>query len=255
MVFIFEKHGIIFMIKFSVKCLLKSKGDNMNKILVVDDERPIAEIIKYNLQKEGFEVQTAYDGDEAIKTVHRMKPELVILDIMLPKKNGFDVLKEIRMEYVMPVIMLTAKEEENDKITGLELGADDYITKPFSNKELVARVRANLRRVKLSKVDEEMKFKIITVGNLTIDMNTYEVFKNEEIIDLTNREFDLLKYLFQNSDRVFNREHLLKEVWGYEFGDLRTVDVTVRRLREKIETEDDKYIITKRGTGYYFKSR
>ena len=255
MVFIFEKHGIIFMIKVSVKRLLKSKGDNMNKILVVDDERPIAEIIKYNLQKEGFEVQTAYDGEEAIKTVHRMKPELIILDVMLPKKNGFDVLKEIRMEYVMPVIMLTAKEEENDKITGLELGADDYITKPFSNKELVARVRANLRRVKLSKVDEEMKFKIITVGNLTIDMNTYEVFKNEEIIDLTNREFDLLKYLFQNSDRVFNREHLLKEVWGYEFGDLRTVDVTVRRLREKIETEDDKYIITKRGTGYYFKSR
>ena len=142
----------------------------MNRILVVDDERPIAEIIKYNLQKEGFEVHTAYDGDEAIKTVHSMKPDLVILDVMLQKKNGFDVLKEIRMEYVMPVIMLTAKEEENDKITGLELGADDYITKPFSNKELVARVRANLRRVKLSKTDEEMKSKIITVRNLTINM-------------------------------------------------------------------------------------
>lgn len=227
----------------------------MPKILVVDDERPIAEIIKYNLQKEGFEVQTAYDGDEALKMVHKMNPELVILDIMLPKKNGFEVLKDIRMEYVMPVIMLTAKEEENDKITGLELGADDYITKPFSNKELVARVRANLRRVKLSNVNEEMKSKIINAGNLTIDMNTYEVSRDNNIIDLTNREFDLLKYLFQNSDRVFNREHLLKEVWGYEFGDLRTVDVTVRRLREKIETDDDKYIITKRGTGYYFKSR
>jgi two-component system response regulator VicR len=227
----------------------------MPKILVVDDERPIAEIIKYNLQKEGFEVQTAYDGEDALKVVHKLNPELVILDIMLPKKNGFEVLKEIRMEYVMPVIMLTAKEEENDKITGLELGADDYITKPFSNKELVARVRANLRRVKLSNVNEEMKSKIINVGNLTIDMNTYEVSKDNEIIDLTNREFDLLKYLFQNADRVFNREHLLKEVWGYEFGDLRTVDVTVRRLREKIETEEDKYIITKRGTGYYFKSR
>ena len=183
------------------------------------------------------------------------RQELIILDIMLPKKSGFDVLKEIRMEYVMPVIMLTAKDEENDKVTGLELGADDYITKPFSNKELIARVKANLRRVKLSKVEEEMKSKIIAVGNLTIDMNTYEVFKDGEIIDLTNREFDLLKYLFQNSDRVFNREHLLKEVWGYEFGDLRTVDVTVRRLREKIETEDEKYIITKRGTGYYFKSK
>lgn len=227
----------------------------MPKILVVDDERPIAEIIKYNLQKEGFEVQAAYDGEEAIKIVHKMSPELVILDIMLPKKNGFEVLKEIRMEFVMPVIMLTAKEEENDKITGLELGADDYITKPFSNKELIARVRANLRRVKLSNVNEEMKSKIINAGNLTIDMNTFEVSKENNIIDLTNREFDLLKYLFLNADRVFNREHLLKEVWGYEFGDLRTVDVTVRRLREKIETDDDKYIITKRGTGYYFKSR
>lgn len=227
----------------------------MPKVLVVDDERPIAEIIKYNLLKEGFEVQTANDGDEAIKMVHKMSPELVILDIMLPKKNGFEVLKEIRMEYVMPVIMLTAKEEENDKITGLELGADDYITKPFSNKELIARVRANLRRVKLSNVNEEMKSKIIIAGNLKIDMNTYEVSKDNEIIDLTNREFDLLKYLFLNADRVFNREHLLKEVWGYEFGDLRTVDVTVRRLREKIESDEDKYIITKRGTGYYFKSR
>lgn len=227
----------------------------MPKILVVDDERPIAEIIKYNLQKEGYEVQTAYDGEEAIKMVHSMNPDLIVLDVMLPKKNGFDVLKEIRIQYMMPVIMLTAKEEENDKITGLELGADDYITKPFSNKELIARVKANLRRVKLSNSNEEMKAKIINVGNLTIDMNTFEVSKENEIIDLTNREFDLLKYMFLNSDRVFNREHLLKEVWGYEFGDLRTVDVTVRRLREKIETEDDKYIITKRGTGYYFKSR
>jgi len=227
----------------------------MPKILVVDDERPIAEIIKYNLQKEGFEVQTAYDGEEAIKTVHKMKPELIILDIMLPKKNGFEVLKEIRVQYVMPVIMLTAKEEENDKITGLDLGADDYIVKPFSNKELIARVNANLRRVKLSNINEEMKSKIISVGNLTIDMNTFEVSRDNQVIDLTNREFDLLKYLFLNADRVFNREHLLKEVWGYEFGDLRTVDVTVRRLREKIETDDDKYIITKRGTGYYFKSK
>lgn len=225
------------------------------KILVVDDERPIAEIIKYNLQKEGFEVQTVYDGEDAIKMVHKMKPDLVLLDVMLPRKGGFEILKEIRMEYVMPVIMLTAKEEESDKISGLELGADDYITKPFSTKEVVARVKANLRRVKLSTIEEEMKSKIVSAGNLTIDLNTYEVSKNNINIDLTNREFDLLKYLFQNSDRVFNREHLLKEVWGYEFGDLRTVDVTVRRLREKIETEEDKYIITKRGMGYYFKSR
>jgi len=225
------------------------------KILVVDDERPIAEIIKYNLQKEGYEVQTVYDGEDAIKMVHKMNPELVILDVMLPRKNGFEILKEIRMEYIMPIIMLTAKDDENDKILGLELGADDYITKPFSTKEVVARVKPNLRRVKLSTIEEEMKSKIISVGNLSIDLNTYEVSKNNDIIDLTNREFDLLKYMFQNSDRVFNREHLLKEVWGYEFGDLRTVDVTVRRLREKIETEEDKYIITKRGMGYYFKSK
>ena len=227
----------------------------MPKILVVDDERPIAEIIKYNLQKEDFEVETAYDGDEAIKMVHKMDPDLIILDIMLPKKNGFEVLKEIRMENVMPILMLTAKEEENDKIAGLEMGADDYITKPFSNKELIARVKANLRRVRLSNVNEEMKSKIISIGNLTIDMNTYEVSKDNKIINLTNREFDLLKYLFLNAGRVFNREQLLKDVWGYEFGDLRTVDVTVRRLREKIETDDDKYIITKRGTGYYFKNK
>lgn len=225
------------------------------KILVVDDERPIAEIIKYNLQKEGYEVQTVYDGEEAVKAVHKMKPDLVVLDVMLPKKNGFEILKEIRMEYVMPVLMLTAKEEEMDKITGLELGADDYITKPFSTKEVVARVKANLRRVRLSTTEEEMKAKMVKVGNLTIDFNTYEVSKDGKTIDLTNREFDLLKYLLQNADRVFDREHLLKAVWGYEFGDLRTVDVTVRRLREKIETDDDKYVITKRGMGYYFKSR
>lgn len=227
----------------------------MQKILVVDDERPIAEIIKYNLVKEGFEVYTVYDGDEAIKMVHKIKPDLIILDVMLPKKDGFDILKEVRMEYVMPVLMLTAKEEEADRIHGLDLGADDYIVKPFSTKEVVARVKANLRRVKLSTVEEEMKSKIISIGNLEINLNTYEVSKNGKIIDLTNREFDLLKYFVQNPDRTFDREHLLRAVWEYDFGDLRTVDVTIRRLREKIENETDKYIITKRGVGYYFTSK
>lgn len=225
------------------------------KILVVDDERPIAEIIKYNLKKEGYEVQTAYDGEEAIKAVHSMKPDLIILDVMLPKKNGFEVLKEIRMEYVMPILMLTAKEEEQDKVMGLELGADDYIVKPFKNKELAARVKANLRRVKLSTAEEEMKSKITKVGNLEINLNNYEVYREGKVIDLTNREFDLLKYFVQNPDKTFDREHLLKAVWNYDFGDLRTVDVTIRRLREKIETEDEKYIITKRGLGYYFNSQ
>lgn len=221
------------------------------KILVVDDERPIAEIIKYNLNKEGFETEVANDGDEAIKKVKEFKPDLVILDVMLPKKNGFDILKEVRLEYIMPVIMLTAKEEEIDKITGLELGADDYITKPFSIKEVIARVKANLRRVQLSIPKEEMKSKIIDIGKLRIDMNTFEIDKEGIKIDLTNREFDLLLYFVKNPGKAFSREHLLKNVWGYEYGDPRTVDVTVRRLREKIETKTEKYIITKRGVGYY----
>lgn len=224
-----------------------------NKILVVDDERPIANIIKYNLQKENFETEVAFDGEEAIKKVKTFKPDLVILDVMLPKKNGFDILKDLRMEYIMPIIMLTAREEETDKITGLELGADDYITKPFSVKEVIARVKANIRRVELLKPEEEKKFKIINIGKFEIDMNTYEVRKGGKNVDLTNREFELLKYFIQNPDKVFDREHLLKNVWGYEFGDQRTVDVTVRRLREKIESDNEKYIITKRGVGYYFK--
>lgn len=224
-----------------------------NKILVVDDERPIANIIKYNLEKEKFQVETAFDGVEALKKAKEFKPELILLDVMLPKKNGFDVLKEIRTEYTMPVIMLTAKEEEGDKISGLEMGADDYITKPFSMKEVIARVKANIRRTQLADPEQEKKSKIIEAGNLKINFNTFEVNKNEELISLTNREFELLKYMVLNQEKAFGREHLLKEVWGYEYGDLRTVDVTVRRLREKIETKDDKYIITKRGVGYYFR--
>jgi two-component system response regulator VicR len=224
-----------------------------NKILVVDDERPIANIIKYNLEQENFNVETAFDGAEALKKVREFEPELILLDIMLPKKSGFDVLREIRTEYTMPIIMLTAKEEEGDKITGLELGADDYITKPFSMKEVVARVKANIRRMKLFDPEEVKKSKILTVGNLEINFNTFEVSRDGDIINLTNREFELLKYMALNQEKAFEREHLLKEVWGYEYGDLRTVDVTVRRLREKLETEKDKYIITKRGVGYYFR--
>ncbi|MDW7668525.1 MAG: response regulator [Bacillota bacterium] len=224
-----------------------------SKILVVDDERPIANIIKYNLEKEGFTVETAFDGVEAVKKVKEFKPELILLDIMLPKKSGFDVLKEIRTEYTMPVLMLTAKEEEGDKINGLELGADDYITKPFSMKEVIARVKANIRRMKLADPEQEKQSKILKSGNLAIDFNTFEVTRDGELINLTNREFELLKYMVLNQEKVFGREHLLKEVWGYEFGDLRTVDVTVRRLREKLETDKDKYIITKRGVGYYFR--
>ena len=223
------------------------------KILVVDDERPIANILKYNLEKEGFEVYTAFDGEEAIQKALEVKPDLILLDIMLPLKNGFDVLKELRTQMTMPVIMLTAKEEESDKIMGLDYGADDYITKPFSMKEVIARIKANIRREKYKDPDEEKKSKIVEYGNLKIDFNKLEIFRDGEIIDLTHREFELIKFLILNPDKVFDREHLLKVVWGYEYGDLRTVDVTVRRLREKIETIDDKYIITKRGVGYYFR--
>ena len=225
------------------------------KILVVDDEKPIADILKFNLEKEGYDVELAYDGDEAVKKTYKDNPDLVILDIMLPKKDGFQVLKDIRKEYKIPVLMLTAKEEEVDKILGLELGADDYITKPFSMRELVARIKANLRRVEYSN-GEENNNDAITSGELSINFNKYEVKKNGQVVELTLREFELLKFLAQRAEQVFSREQLLEEVWGYEYyGDIRTVDVTVRRLREKIEDSSGeyKYILTKRGVGYYFR--
>jgi len=227
------------------------------KILVVDDEKSIADIIKFNLEKENFNVILAYDGDEAINKVYDENPDLIILDVMLPKKDGFQVLKEIRKSYKTPVLMLTAKEEEVDKILGLELGADDYITKPFSIRELIARVKANIRRVEFSKEDlSSGNGDILEMGGLTIDFGKYEVRKNGQIIDLTLREFELLKFLALNAEQVFTREQLLEEVWGYEYyGDIRTVDVTIRRLREKIEDKNGKYkyILTKRGVGYYFR--
>lgn len=228
-----------------------------SKILVVDDEKAIADIIKFNLEKEGYKVTTAYDGQEGIESVKEVNPDLVILDVMMPRKDGFQVLKEIRQDYNLPVIMLTAKEEEVDKVLGLELGADDYITKPFSMRELIARVKANLRRVDYSNTSNSVdESTLIASDNLVIDINKYEVKKNGEIIELTLREYELLKFLASSSNQVFSREQLLEEVWGYEYyGDIRTVDVTIRRLREKIEDDsgDFKYILTKRGVGYYFR--
>ena len=226
-----------------------------NKVLIVDDEKAIADIIKFNLEKEGHLVYVAYDGEEAIKAVNKIIPDLVLLDVMMPKKDGFQVLKEIRTNYKFPVIMLTAKEEEVDKVLGLELGADDYITKPFSMRELVARVKANLRRIDYSNTMTNDN-KMIVSDNLTIDLNKYEVKKDDEVLELTLREYELLKFLAASANQVFSREQLLEEVWGYEYyGDIRTVDVTVRRLREKVEDPDGdfKYILTKRGVGYYFR--
>ncbi|WP_347877395.1 response regulator YycF [Caloranaerobacter azorensis] len=224
------------------------------KILVVDDEKPIAEILKFNIEKEGFHVELAYDGEEAVFKAFNLEPDLILLDVMLPKKDGFQVLKEIRHKLKTPVLMLTAKEEEVDKVLGLELGADDYITKPFSMRELIARVKANLRRADMS--NGNFNGEVIVCEDLIIDLNRYEVKKNNKIIELTLREFELLKFLATKSGQVFSREQLLEEVWGYEYyGDIRTVDVTVRRLREKVEDDSSnpKYVLTKRGVGYYFR--
>ncbi|MBL1230110.1 response regulator transcription factor [Enterococcus sp. BWB1-3] len=230
----------------------------MKKILVVDDEKPISEIVKYNLVKEGYEVSTAYDGEEALEKVKEEEPDLVILDLMLPKIDGLEVAREIRKTYDMPIIMVTAKDSEIDKVLGLELGADDYVTKPFSNRELVARVKANLRRgaASVKEADDNTPSEL-SIGDLTIHPDAYMVSKRGEKIELTHREFELLFYLAKHIGQVMTREHLLQTVWGYDyFGDVRTVDVTVRRLREKIEDNPSHptYLVTRRGVGYYLRN-
>jgi two-component system, OmpR family, response regulator VicR len=221
------------------------------KILVVDDEMPIAEILKFSLEKEGFRVILAHDGQEAVRMAQAEQPDLILLDIMLPKKDGFEVCKEIRTFSNVPVIMLTARDSEIDKVLGLEIGADDYVTKPFSTRELIARVKANLRRVSVTETKGQ-KPKWI-VGDLVIDTATYEVYKRNVPVEVTHREFELLSYMAKHRGTVLTREHLLQEVWGYDyFGDVRTVDVTIRRLREKIEDDpsNPEYILTRRGVGY-----
>ncbi|MBK5261667.1 MAG: response regulator transcription factor [Peptostreptococcaceae bacterium] len=226
------------------------------KILIIEDEKPISDIIKFNLVKEGFDVDTAYDGQDGLHKAIKQTPELILLDVMIPLMDGFEVCRRIREVSMVPIIMLTAKEEEVDKVLGLELGADDYITKPFGMRELIARIKANIRRLDISDSGKNSPQNLQNFGNLTIDMNRYEVRKDEKVLDLTLREFELLKYLAERENKVFSREQLLEEVWGYEYyGDIRTVDVTVRRLREKLEDDssEPKYVMTKRGVGYYFR--
>jgi len=229
---------------------------NDKKVLIIEDEKAISDIIKFNLAKEGFEVETAYDGESGLGKALEWKPDLILLDIMLPIMDGFQVCKKVREVSSVPILMLTAKEEEVDKVLGLELGADDYITKPFGMRELIARIKSNMRRTEMSNVSQSMPSLIQEYGNLEVDLNRYEIRKNGTALDLTLREFELLKYLAERENKVFSREQLLEEVWGYEYyGDIRTVDVTVRRLREKLEDDssDPKYIMTKRGIGYYFR--
>ncbi len=227
------------------------------KILVVDDEQPIADILEFNLRKEGYQVVCAYDGEEALQKVEEEQPDIVLLDVMLPIRDGMEVCREIRKKYDMPIIMLTAKDTEIDKVLGLEMGADDYVTKPFSNRELIARVKANLRRHSSEPSKEEESTNDLVIGSLVIHPEAYKVTKRGEEIDLTHREFELIHYLAKHIGQVMTREHLLQTVWGYDyFGDVRTVDVTVRRLREKVEDNPSRplWIITRRGVGYYLKN-
>lgn len=224
------------------------------KILVVDDEEHIIELVELYLGKEGFHIESAADGAEAVEKFAQQKPDLVVLDVMLPGMDGLDVLRHIRRSSRVPVIMLTAKESEVDKVVGLELGADDYLTKPFSPRELVARVKAVLRRTKGPYEEEEA---VVTRGGLTMDTSRRRVEVGDlGDVELTAKEFDLLYVLFSNPDIVLSRDRLMEKVWGYEYiGDTRTVDVYVRHLREKLadDAEKPRFIETVRGVGYRFK--
>ena len=231
-------------------------------ILVVDDEKTIRDLLNVNLTKEGYNVIEAADGLEAVEKAREEKPDLILLDIMLPKLDGLSVCKRIKSTMNVPILMLTAKDGELDKVVGLELGADDYITKPFSVRELIARIKANLRKVEIDEALEKdnqndkgkRRENIIKVGALVLDLDRFEVMVNDKNVDLTLREFEVLKFLASEPGQVISREMLLEKVWGYEYyGDIRTVDVTVRRIREKIEkdTSNPKILMTKRSVGYY----
>ena len=223
------------------------------KILVVEDEKAISDILAFNLQREGYDTIAAYDGAEGLRCALEEAPDLILLDVMLPKMDGFEVCRQVREQKDTPIIMLTAREEEADKVTGLELGADDYITKPFSMRELMARVKANMRRIYSG--EEKEKPAAPEGDGLRVSKDNGMVYKNGRPLELSAREFDILCFLSAAPGRVFSREELMEQVWGYDYyGDLRAVDVAIRRLREKVEDQpaSPKYIITKRGMGYYF---
>jgi two-component system OmpR family response regulator len=223
------------------------------KILIVEDDPNLLETLKYNLLKESYDVVMAVDGEQALATARKEKPDLIILDIMLPKINGFEVCRILRKEMTVPILMLTAKVDEADKIVGLEIGADDYMTKPFSMRELLARVRAMLRRTKMTEVPTAVEKELLTIGNLEVDVARHRASLSGAALELPPKEFDLLAFLAKNRGLVFSREQLLEKVWGYDYaGDTRTVDVHIRWLRQKIEPNPSHpvLLVTVRGTGY-----
>ena len=227
------------------------------KILVGEDEKAISDILVFNLQREGYDTLAAYDGAEGLRCALEEAPDLILLDVMMPEMDGFEVCRRVRAEKDTPIIMLTAREEETDKVMGLELGADDYITKPFSMRELMARGKANIRRRSMEYASAQASGTANTVeaNGLCLNPETYQVTKNGTPGELTQKEYDLLSYLIRERGKVFSREDLMQRVWNYDYyGDMRTVDVTVRRLREKIEDDHGtpQYILTRRGVGYYF---
>ena len=226
------------------------------KVLVVDDEKLIVKGIRFSLEQDGMEVDCAYDGEEALECAKNKEYDMILLDLMLPKMNGLEVCQQIREFSDVPIIMLTAKGEDMDKILGLEYGADDYITKPFNILEVKARIKAIMRRAGKTAA-QETKAKVVEVGELRLDCESRRVFIGSREINLTAKEFDVLELLVFNPNKVYSRENLLNIVWGYEDpGDVRTVDVHIRRLREKIESNpsEPKYVHTKWGVGYYFQA-
>ena len=240
---------------------MEQKTDAQKTILIVEDEKNIVDILRFNLQREGYRTVEAYDGADGLEKARKENPDLILLDVMLPKMIGFDVCRTLREEgNNVPVIILTAREEEADKVSGLEIGADDYITKPFSMRELLARVKANIRRVAMAPAQLPQTGsepgKRLDLGRVVVDLEGATVYKDGRALELTQREYDLIRFLASQPGKVFSREALMEHVWNYEgyVGDVRAVDVAVRRLREKVEDDpaSPQFVVTRRGLGYYF---
>ena len=224
------------------------------RILVVDDEKLLVKGVKFNLENEGYEVECAYDGTSALELAREGRFDLILLDVMMPEMDGLEACMKIREFSNVPIIMLTAKSEDADKLMGFECGADDYLTKPFNILELKARIRALLRRA--GRTEEKAAGNSLTIGTITLDLDARNAYRNGQLADLTAKEFDVIEFLMRNPNRVYSREALLDTIWAYEYrSDIRTVDVHIRRLREKLEENpaEPKYILTKWGVGYYFR--